>query len=217
MDCQMPEMDGYEATAEIRRQEGERHTPIIAITASAMAAERDHCLAVGMDDHLPKPVRRDALAAVLHRWVGQDAADVTRQAPEDERVDEELLAELLELMAQSGTGASPVLDAFLSETGNRLDRIHRTLDAGDLAGAGDAAHSLKGAAGAFAARRLASLGADLEQACRRHDGEAAVGLVPQLEFEFDAFRSLLHERYSAVGSVAGEPQISPTSGGSRRR
>ncbi len=75
MDCQMPNMDGYTATQEIRRREADgSRTPIVAMTASAMEADRDRCIAVGMDDHLPKPVRRDALAAALRRWVPPAAA-----------------------------------------------------------------------------------------------------------------------------------------------
>ena len=67
MDCQMPRMDGYAATAEIRRIENGHHTPIVAMTASAMAADRDRCLAEGMDDYLSKPIDRAALQRVLRR------------------------------------------------------------------------------------------------------------------------------------------------------
>ena len=80
MDCQMPVMDGYTASAVIRRAEGEdRHTPIVAYTASAVSGERERCLRAGMDDLLEKPLRKEALIAVLDRWAGSAPSRMIRR------------------------------------------------------------------------------------------------------------------------------------------
>ena len=71
MDCQMPDIDGYEATRELRRRESDgRRTPVIAMTAHAMTGDRERCVEAGMDDFIAKPVRSQTLDEVLHRWIG---------------------------------------------------------------------------------------------------------------------------------------------------
>jgi len=88
MDCQMPEMDGFEATRHIRAMEGSaRHTPIIAMTANAMQGDREHCLSVGMDDYISKPISSEAVAAILRRWLPDDTTSVPSASAREPRAD----------------------------------------------------------------------------------------------------------------------------------
>jgi len=88
MDCQLPGLDGYRATAEIRRlQEPPRRTPVIAVTGSEAAADRQRCLAAGMDDHVAKPLRLKALTSLISRWAPQGPpASVTDEPAEPSKV-----------------------------------------------------------------------------------------------------------------------------------
>jgi CheY-like chemotaxis protein len=192
MDCQMPEMDGYEATREIRRREGDgRHVPIIAMTAHSMKGDRERCLAAGMDDDVSKPLRAEALDAALARWV-ETPSDA---GPLDLEALERLRSELSGL--GNGKGADPLIRQFLDTTPERVEAIAAAAQGGEAEKLNREAHSLKGAAATFGAVRLASVCAELEQAGADADLARALTLVTELVEAADATRAGLEATLEA--------------------
>jgi len=149
MDVQMPGMDGFEATAAIRERErgSGTHTPIVAMTAHAMAGDRDKCLAAGMDQYLSKPIRPDDLAATIATLIPA-ARPSTPPAPVPPTM-QVAEAELLADFAQNRKVLADVIRVFLVDAPRYLDVIRRASRAGDAAEMAAAVHALKGSAGLF--------------------------------------------------------------------
>ncbi|HET7478668.1 MAG TPA: PAS domain S-box protein [Rubrobacteraceae bacterium] len=206
MDIQMPEMDGYEATAEIRKREGlERHTPIIAMTAHALQGDREKALALGMDDYLSKPVRPEQLDKVLERWSPQapEPREAGRPATNGASVpgdslDQSVLADL-RLIQREGGGdiVERLVSTFLSETPAHLDALRKIAGHGEVHDQGDAqdfkrtAHALNGICRGVGANHMASICAELERLGDSGDLTDAPELLSGLEEEFGRVRVLL--------------------------
>jgi two-component system sensor histidine kinase/response regulator len=190
MDCQLPVMDGYQATAEIRRREGTgRHTPIIAMTAAALPGDRERCLAAGMDDYIAKPVLVRGVQAALSRWLGGEAtapqtsasadpADPAEPAePARDVLDPDRWAELGQLdSAGNGSGFLRMLvDCFLARAPADLASLRAAVERGDAMAIHHVAHRLKGAAATLGSPGMVNL-------CQELEGLATTaGLAPARE------------------------------------
>jgi PAS domain S-box-containing protein len=145
MDCQMPKMDGYEATRRIRDLK-QTYIPIIALTASAMPADRDRCLREGMDDYLAKPVELPQLAAVLARWISASGKELPAQVPQDSTSEPATAVfdadSLLRRLMGDRQLAGDLLNGFLDEAPWQLIHLHEQLDAADASAVRLQAHAL---------------------------------------------------------------------------
>jgi signal transduction histidine kinase/DNA-binding response OmpR family regulator/HPt (histidine-containing phosphotransfer) domain-containing protein len=200
MDCQMPEMDGYEATAEIRRLEGAaRHTPIIAMTAAAMEGDRERCLAAGMDDYITKPVRLETVNAALRRWIVPPAQEEAAAGPETPSSDEGVLQPLdpsqLDLLRSLDDGEGVVLaeiiQEYLVQTEEGRGELARIVEVGDSRALERAAHSLRGASANIGATSLAALCAEMELQGRLEQLDSTAQLVERFDTEWSRVRDAL--------------------------
>jgi PAS domain S-box-containing protein len=184
MDCLMPEMDGYTATAEIRRQEPPgRHIPIIAMTAGAMPEDRARCLDAGMDDHVAKPVMPQDIADALRRCA---AARPAAPGPAVRRQIEQRL-DLLRAAAPNLDDAAltSLLQRLTAQVPTLVDDAFHALAMDDTTALRNTAHQLKGAAGNLGAQDLADIAGQAEQAARSGDLDAAVVAVTAMRAAAD--------------------------------
>jgi PAS domain S-box-containing protein len=212
MDCQMPQMDGYEATRAIRAQEEPgRRIPVIAMTASAIAGERERCLQAGMDDFLTKPIDVALLASTLQRWTGSGAVPTSRVAParpaavevrdddlrrDDDVLDDRRLEELRDLEPGNPSMLLRFIDRFGEGARQRLADLLEAHRKGDAESQGRIAHGLKGSASNLGATVLADVCKQVEDL--GSDGQLAdEGLVARVADEVDRAVKALEE-YAAL-------------------
>ena len=153
MDVQMPEMDGFEATAAIREREQKTgvHTPIVAMTAHVMTGDRERCLAAGMDAHLAKPIRPDDLATTIDALLPSGRSIRAAASKGSSDAEEKLLADF----GQNGRVLAEVIGVFLVDGPRYLDVIRQARASGDAAAAAAAVHALKGSVGLFSSEAYA--------------------------------------------------------------
>lgn len=210
MDSQMPGMDGFATTAEIRRMEGgTRRTVIVCVTAHAMKGERERCLAAGMDDYISKPVSLERLSAVLDQWLAaggevgsaghESGSPRENSADREPAVDMDVLAQLRALEADAPGLVAAVVAAFLTETPARLEGIQRAFARKEAAALERAAHGLKGSAAAIGANPLAWLCEQIECCAREGRLTDASPAVSAAARAFDTVRAVL-ERERLVES-----------------
>ncbi|MBU1690458.1 MAG: response regulator [Gammaproteobacteria bacterium] len=198
MDCQMPELDGFETTAAIRRREKAAHAkriPIIAMTANAMYGDREKCLGAGMDDYLMKPLEPGDLESALKIWLPQLEDNTASTSTEIPPVD---LEHLYNTFNQDRKIVEELMALYLDTTPSLLERLKTAIEHKDVAGA-KAAHELKGASAYITARKMADLAREAEQAIRTGAWEQAGEVMEQMETTF--IRVLFFAHQNAPESI----------------
>lgn len=216
MDCQMPRLDGFAATEEIRQREAERGiqpTPIIAITANAMAGDMEKCLAAGMDDYLRKPYKGEQLYAILAKVLDAGVEQVKVATPEPiavqlpeleadndaEIIDDSVLGELA-VLPQTGDQnlTRQIIETYLNTSLDLMTRLGDAIDRDDSECVRQSAHSLKSSSANVGATGLAELCASIEMSTRRTDRASAATLQRQIREEYTRVVDALKRRVAAA-------------------
>ena len=198
MDGQMPVMDGYEATRAVRAMEsGARHTPIVALTASAMREDRERCLQAGMDDFIAKPVTPEHLEVVLDRWV-RAASPTPAPPPEPARapaapavgpIDWAVLQDVLEATQPEFVGE--LVDTFLRDARDVLRDLQGAREQAELASWRRIAHKFRGSCATVGARGMMGITSAMESIEEAGLASRGVTLLDELRAEFERVEDVL--------------------------
>ncbi len=216
MDCQMPEMDGFEATIKIRSADSRvlnPNIPIIALTANAMQGDRERCLAVGMDDYLAKPLNPNDLSRVLKTWLtnvrrpmetslavfDRGVQEITLDQGPTEEKDSDLeneaiifnVAEFMHRLMDDPELAQVIIDAFLEDIPRQIGLLRESIDAGNAPDIKRHAHTIKGASANMAAELLRAVAYEIEKAGSENDVSQAKVRLNALELEFEKLKKVI--------------------------
>jgi CheY-like chemotaxis protein len=201
MDCQMPVLDGYSATRELRQREKQKqhHTIVIAMTASAMQEDRDQCLEAGMDDFLSKPVRKEDLMAMLERWINPESQELKKLETTEVTSSSviHLDQEYLHQLSDNDTDfEQELLQVFIHNLSNILAKSDLALQNQDFQTIAANAHQLKGSSGNIGAANLHHLFRDLEEQARQQNLETTHLLLQDIEQALIQFSTYIKAHYS---------------------
>jgi signal transduction histidine kinase/CheY-like chemotaxis protein len=208
MDCQMPEMDGYEATAAIRRREGAGvRIPIVAMTAHAMQGDREKCLAAGMDGYISKPITLDGLDAVLAQFlrprsdpgIQLQGASALYATEADENAHWSMA--MLTLVFESDPALfDDIVSTYLAQTAICLDQLDTAIAARDVAAVRELAHGCKGASANCGMHPIAATMARMETCARDGALDDADNLLALARRQLERARRYLHQQSQALRS-----------------
>jgi CheY-like chemotaxis protein/HPt (histidine-containing phosphotransfer) domain-containing protein len=201
MDCQMPGLDGYEATRAIRGGSTgvlDPAVPVIAMTAYAVTGDEEKCLAAGMDDYVSKPVNPQRLREVLRHWVGRRHRPGRDRAADGGANEAEMgvlaWSDMLDRMLGDESLIRKVVQVFLEDAPKRLSELDQAMASGDLERVRKEAHSIKGAAANLGAGMLVEAARSAEEAGRSGDRAAAAAAVQATMAAFERLKAVLVAR-----------------------
>ena len=200
MDCQMPVMDGFTATKEIRKLEegSDKHIPIIALTAYAMEGDRERCIASGMDDYLSKPINLDALIEKIKYHLGysvqqkaetKENESVTEKGKSKSEGKKEIIQNFVDSTGMEENSAKEIFDMFFESLPDTLDQINKSLNEEDWVKTAKLAHKIKGTAGNLMINNIFELALQLEKAAKSYDTKNSKMAIQTLESYWDDIKN----------------------------
>jgi CheY-like chemotaxis protein/HPt (histidine-containing phosphotransfer) domain-containing protein len=194
MDCQMPEMDGYEASAEIRRIEGKgKHTPIVAMTAHALGGDREKCISAGMDDYVSKPVKVEELLRVLDFFFAETSSDEVAAIGTVSELPPVDLVRMHEAMGDNPEEFSEILEVYLSQMSDNLEKLETAVLGQDYRDVELIAHNCCGTSANCGITAVVAPLRELENAGREHRLAGANKLLTEIKLSFERIREFLKD------------------------
>lgn len=207
MDCQMPVMDGYRASQEIRSLEKKRgtYTPIVAMTAHSMEGDRKKCLAIGMDDYISKPVKLEVLRDVLQRiltqnFTSQENTEEKGDLLEEEVIDYQVLEGVTGVSLKDLDILQPIFETYLHDTEEKIEELGRAIEERDYTIVRSVGHFLKSSSGNLGAVKLSSLAKEMEQRGKTREDSGLEDLYNSLRKEYMRVKEVLQHLQDDVGN-----------------